>query len=290
MKAWTFIVFSGVMFASLGLVTKFLTTNGVDPLVCAAVPFSVSAVIAVALRDWKRRIPWREGLALGAINAAIPALLLNIGFSRLPASLVTLTLALGPVFTALTAHLAFRDDRFSSAKVVGLALSFGGVAFLSGLPEDSGSRSTVAFVVTLIGAALSGATLVWVRSMATRHDPMTVLPPMQVGAATVAVAAASLTGHPVWDLGASASQVGVMAAMGMGTLLTYVTSLKASELAPASRVGMMGYLVPLVGVCGAVVLFDETLTPNLIVGGLLILAGVTLVGRSNRSLAPVRPG
>ena len=50
---------------------------------------------------------------MGAINAAVPALLLNIGFSRLPASLVTLTLALGPVFTALTAHLAFRDDRFS---------------------------------------------------------------------------------------------------------------------------------------------------------------------------------
>ena len=35
MKAWLLIIFTGVMFASLGLCTKFLTNNGVDPLVCA---------------------------------------------------------------------------------------------------------------------------------------------------------------------------------------------------------------------------------------------------------------
>ena len=119
---------------------------------------------------------------------------------------------------------------------------------------------------------------------------MTDLAPMQAGAAIVAVAAASLTGHPLWNLGASTKQVGILMAMGTGTLVTYVTSLKASELAPASRVGMMGYIVPLVGVGGAVLLFDEALTPNLILGGILILAGVTLVGRSNRSLAPIGPG
>ena len=72
--------------------------------------------------------------------------------------------------------------------------------------------------------------------------------------------------------------------MGAGTIITYITSLKASELAPASRVGLMGYLVPLVGVIGGVVIFDESLTANLALGGLLILAGVTLVGRANRSV------
>ena len=227
---------------------------------------------------------------MGAINAATPALLFNIGFSRLPASVVTMTLALGPVFTALTAHFAFRDDRFSKVKLAGLALSFGGVALLAGLPENSGSGSGLAFVVTLIGAALSGATLVWVRSMATRHDPKTVLAPMQAGAALVAVAAASLTGHPPWNLGVDGGQMVVVVLMGIGTIITYVTSLKASELAPASRVGLMGYIVPLVGVGGGVLLFNETLTSNLALGGLLILAGVTLVGRAKRSVATIPAG
>lgn len=227
---------------------------------------------------------------MGAVNAAIPALLFNIGFSQLPASLVTLTLALGPVFTAIAAHLAFRDDRFSAIKVAGLALSFGGVAVLAGLPAGSGSRSTLAFVATLIGAALAGASLVWVRRMATRHDPMTVLAPMQTGAAVVAIAAASLTGHPLWNLGTDPVELGILGVMGVGTIITYVTSLKASELAPASRVGLMGYLIPLVGVTGGVLLFNEALTTNLALGGLLILAGVTLVGRANRPVALVPPG
>ena len=290
MKAWLLIIFTGVMFASLGLCTKFLTNNGVDPLVCAAVPFAVSALIAAAFHPWRVPTPWLEGLAMGAINAATPALLFNIGFSRLPASLVTMTLALGPVFTALTAHFAFRDDRFSMVKLAGLGLSFGGVALLAGLPEDSGSGSSLAFVVTLVGAVISGATLVWVRSMATRHDPMNVLAPMQAGAAIVAVTAASFAGHPLWDPGADTLQLGVLVVMGIATVLTYVTSLKASELAPASRVGLMGYIVPLVGFGGGVLLFNEAVTPNLALGGILILAGVALVGRSNPRVAAISPG
>jgi drug/metabolite transporter (DMT)-like permease len=289
MKTWLLIVFTGAMFGSLGLCTKFLTTRGVDPLICAAIPFGVSAVIALLRHPGKVSTPWREGLALGAVNAAIPALLFNIGFSRLPASLVTLTLALGPAFTAITAHLAFRDDRFSAVKLAGLALSFGGVVVLAGLPAGSGSRSALAFAATLIGAALSGASLVWVRRMAIRHDPMTVLAPMQTGAALVAITAAAFTGHPLWNPGADPVELSILGVMGVGTIITYITSLKASELAPASRVGLMGYLVPLVGVGGGILLFNEALTTNLALGGLLILAGVALVGRSNRTVALVRP-
>jgi len=227
---------------------------------------------------------------MGAVNGAIPALMFNFGFSRLPASLVTLTLALAPVFTALTAHLAFHDDRFTKAKVLGLALSFTGVIFLAGMPAGSGGRSLLAFGVTFAGAILTGASLVWVRRMATRNNPMAVLAPMQVGAAIVAASAAAIFGHPLWDPGTDRFELIVLALMGVGTYLTYVTSLKASKLAPASRVGLMGYIVPLVGVAGGILLFDEPLTINLAVGGALILAGLALVGRANRRLALSSPG
>jgi drug/metabolite transporter (DMT)-like permease len=113
---------------------------------------------------------------------------------------------------------------------------------------------------------------------------------MQSGAAVVSIAAASLTGHPLWNFEAGSLELGLLGVMGAGTILTYVTSLKASELAPASRVGLMGYLIPVVGVVGGVVIFNESLTANLALGGLLILAGVTLVGRANRSVAVVPPG
>ena len=118
---------------------------------------------------------------------------------------------------------------------------------------------------------------------------MTVLAPMQVGAAAVTVIAASFLGHPVWSPGADTLELGLLGVMGVGTILTFLCSLKASELAPASKVGLMGYLVPLVGVGGGVLIFNETLTSNLLLGGLLILAGVTLVGRANRSVTVGSP-
>ena len=289
MKAWLFIFFAGFIAASLGLCTKYLTNRGVAAVICAAVPFALSAAIATALHPRNVRTPWREGLAMGAVNAGVPAMLFNVGYSQLPASLVTLTLALAPIFTAITAHFAFRDDRFTAAKLAGLALSFGGVVFLAGLPAGSGSRSTLAFFTTIAGAAVAGASLVWVRRMATRHEPTTVLAPMQIGAAAVTVIAASFLGHPVWSPGADTVELGLLGVMGVGTILTFLCSLKASELAPASKVGLMGYLVPLVGVGGGVLIFNETLTSNLLLGGLLILAGVTLVGRANRSVTVGSP-
>ncbi|MGH8928925.1 MAG: EamA family transporter, partial [Acidimicrobiia bacterium] len=127
---------------------------------CAAIPFAVTALIVLLRHSYRASTPWLEALALGGVNAAVPALLFNFGFNRLPASIVTLAMASGPVFTALTAHIAFHDDRFSGAKVTGLALSFSGVVLLAGLPADGGNGSPIAFVVTLIGAALSGASLV----------------------------------------------------------------------------------------------------------------------------------
>ena len=294
MKAWLLIAVTGIMFGTLGLCTKFLTTRGVDPFICAAIPFSVSAAIALFFHPRRRATPWKEGVAMGAVNAAIPALLFNLGFSRLPASLVTLTIGLSPVFTALTAHLAFRDDRFTVPKFAGLALSFGGVSLLSGLPAGSGPGSALAFALTLTGAALAGGSLVWVRTMVTGQDPRTVLAPMQTGAAIAAVVAATLGGHPPWDIGADpgsgALGVVILGLMGAGTFASYVASLKASEIAPASRVGLMGYLVPLVGVGGGVVFFDEALTANLVLGGALILAGVALVGKSNHPVGHPSPG
>jgi drug/metabolite transporter (DMT)-like permease len=289
-KTWFLIVLTGFLFGSLGLCTKYLTNRGVDPIICASVPYTLSAVIALARHRRTSPAPWREGLAMGAVNAAIPALMFNFGFSHLPASVVTLILSLAPIFTALTAHIAFHDDRFSRFKVAGLALSFGGVAFLAGAPAGTGTRSALALAVTFFGAIISGSSLVWVRRMAIGHDRLAVLAPMQVGAAIVTVIASAVVGRPIWNSGADQTELAILAVMGIGTLAAFFTILKASESAPASRVGLMGYIVPLVGVGGGVLVLGEPLTANLAVGGLLVLAGVSLVGRADGRPARLMSG
>jgi probable blue pigment (indigoidine) exporter len=284
-RGWFFIVLTGVLFGSLGLCTKYLTTTGVDPFTCAAVPFSITAILALAGRRWvPAPLPWREGMALGAVNAAAPAVLFNLGFNRLPASVVTLLLAVGPIFTMLAAHLIFHDDRFSLRKLAGLAISFGGIGLLAGAPGPV-AGALPAMGAVLGGAALSGSTLVWAKHISARHDPRSVLPPMMAGAALLAVAAAVVSGNAPWTIGPDSVQLTVLGIMGVGTILTYWSLLKANQLAPASRTGLMGYVVTLVGVTGGVVLFGEKITAALIGGGALIVLGVSIAGRARRLTA-----
>ena len=44
---------------------------------------------------------------------------------------------------------------------------------------------------------------------------------------------------------------------------------------------MVAYLIPLVGVGGGIIFFDERLTPWIVLGGGLILAGIALGGRAS---------
>ncbi len=287
---WFYIIFTGAMFGSLGLGTEYLTSRGISPFLCAAIPFTITAAIAVAGR-WKRlaATPWKEGLALGAVNAGAPALLFNIGFNELPASIVTIILALGPVFTTLAAHFFTHDDRFTFIKTLGLIVSFTGVAILAGSPNPEGTPLTVV-AVTLAGAAVSGGSLVWVKRAAHHHSPRAVLPAMMTGAGAISMAITVALGDSPTHLQATGGQWLVLIAMGVGGLAAFLGSLRANELNPASRAGLMGYLVPLVGVLGGVLLFHEAVTANLIFGGLVVIVGVTLVGRANPAVTPLPTG
>ena len=54
---------------------------------------------------------------------------------------------------------------------------------------------------------------------------------------------------------------------------------------PATTVSLIGYLVPLVALIGGLLLLGEQLQAGMVVGGLLILAGVVFTDRADRRAA-----
>ena len=61
-----------------------------------------------------------------------------------------------------------------------------------------------------------------------------------------------------------------------------VASLPLTKSRVASRVALMPYLVPLVGVAGGILILGEPVGPRLLIGGALILAGLVLADRTER--------
>jgi drug/metabolite transporter (DMT)-like permease len=71
-----------------------------------------------------------------------------------------------------------------------------------------------------------------------------------------------------------------------GTVLAFVLFYEGvSRIGPA-RAAAFAMLVPIFGVLSSVVILDEALGPNLVVGGAAIIAGLWLIQRPARFSAP----
>ena len=279
MKAWLYILTTGIVFGTGGLVSKHMIDNGLDPVFGTAVMMTITAIGSIPIYLCAGGVEargWRMAMLAGALNGGGPAMLFNLGFESLPASVNTLIISLGPVFTALTAHWVAADDRFTRAKAVGLISSVTGVGFLAG-SLSSGPVTGMAFA--LAGAAMQGASLLLVKRVATYFRPAATLTAMMTGAALAAFVVTAVTNR--WQAPTSAMWL-LMTLLGLSGVAAFGSILAVSEIAPASQAALSGYLIPMVGVLGGVILFNEPLGWRLALGAILILTGVVLVGRQNR--------
>ncbi|MGH8958223.1 MAG: DMT family transporter [Acidimicrobiia bacterium] len=283
MKAWLYIVAAGVIFGLGGPGTKWLINEGLDPIFLTGVIFAIAAVACLLVHRFSGGVSvrgWLWAMGLGMVSGSGPAIFFNLGFQRLPVSITTILISSGPIFTAFTAHFLGSSDRFSTIKALGLSLSVGGVVLLVGTPAGSGSVAGI--VLTLIGAALSGATLPFVKRMAMIHSPATTLAPMMSGAGLLGLATIAAAGK--WQ-SPDPGQWTMILALAATLALAFFSVLGANQLAPASQASLFAYIIPLVGVLLGVTAFGEEIGWRLVLGSLLVLGGVLLVGLQRRQPA-----
>jgi len=68
----------------------------------------------------------------------------------------------------------------------------------------------------------------------------------------------------------------------LATAIPFTSFIIAAQVDSAARLGVAGYLVPVIAVTLAVAFLDEDLTPAVVVGAFLIISGVILTERSSR--------
>ncbi len=290
-SVWPLIIFTGLVFGLSGLLSKSLIDRGVDSFTVTAIPFLIGAGVAW-LVAWQagdiRRSALRAGAMLGVLNSALPALFFNLGFETLPAGLVTLILSLGPVLTAAVAHLVFDDEHFTVMKGVGLGVAFGGVTALIAAPGVIEGASYRGAAWATAGAVLAGGSAILNRLFAVRHGALALIGPQLSVAGITPIIVGSLVGRAlVPEGGFAGGDLLIMALIGVGASYAGVRTLMLSnQRGTTGQVAMVSYLIPLVGVIGGIVFFDERLTPWIVFGGGLILAGIALGGRASAPSPP----
>ena len=282
------VVLAAIWGASFVFIRLAAPAFGPLPLMATRMVIAVAALLAYVAFTRARLDLGRDRrrfIVLGAFNAAIPFALIATAELRLNASLASILNSTTPLFSVFVARIAF-GATLRWPQVVGAVVGIGGVAALVGVAEVSGDRSFLLAVAASLAAALSyaiGASYAGRAFPGLR--PLDLTLGQLVGAAVVLLPGALLT------LPRSApppEAVGALLALAiLGTVVGYLIYFRLIAAVGPTRTTAVTLLIPVFGVVFGSVFLGETPSASLLVGLVLVLAGVSLV---TGAVAGPRPG
>lgn len=215
---------------------------------------------------------WLRLAGIALVNAVIPFTLFAWGAERAPAGIGAITNAMTVAFTALVGFIVYQE-RLSRRAVIGLAVGFTGVVILA----SGRVAGTSVLSAALAGTAASlcyGFGINFVR----RH--LADLPPAATASGNLVCASAWLAPLAIatWPHAGVSTRAWISAAL-LGVLcsgLAFVLYYRLIRRLGAARASTVTYLIPLFGVVWAWLALDEQPTANMLLAGVLILAGVAL--------------
>lgn len=231
-------------------------------------------VASMTARPLDFRTQWRPILVLGALNTALPFFLLTYAAKSLEASLLSVLNASAPMFGAIIGAVWLRT-RLDAGACLGIALGIAGVVVLvsSGLTTIS-DTGPVPIAAALCTSFLYGFSSNYARRHAATLDHFNSAHG-SLWAAFLFLLPATLGNPPPGTV----DSVVIAAAVVLGIVCTGIAYLLYFRLirdeGPTYAL-TVAYLIPVFGVLWGVALLDEPVTPALVVGGVLILAGVAL--------------
>ena len=285
-----------ILFGSTTAAAARYIVRELPPAWVPVVRFGISGLILLPVAGDRRnlaRLIRRDGLLL--LLAGCLCVPINQGFflnaARLgPTSHVGLFYATSPLVVLMLAWMS-RLERFDIGRLWGVLASVAGVAIIGvgslwhagGPPSET--RATMLADLLLIGAVLSwGGYLTVSKPLVMRHGSIPVLAATFLAGALIDLPIAAVASPSIPDF----SRVSTAAWIALGVLTLVITpvNLACQNLAmrrlDASQVANFSNVSPLLTVVWGSLLFGESITTSLIVGGALTIAGVFWTGQGGR--------
>jgi drug/metabolite transporter (DMT)-like permease len=272
-----------------GVGTRAAYELGATTLTVLTVRTVVAMLALVGYVAVRRVVPsraaWRDGAIIGVLRIGLAPLLFMGSLNYISAGVEGLVITLVPATTAVMAA-ALIEEHLSRNQVIGLLVGLVGTGIIA-VAGDSGlgaeGNVVLGFSLAGLGVLVGSLSGVLQRKYAPRHDTADLALPMFTAGLALALIAGLAVGFDEVS-GYSASLWWLLVILGLGsTLLPFAATLYASKHASATIVSITGYIAPLVGVVGGVLLLDEDITVAIALGAALTTVGVALVGGVRRT-------
>lgn len=258
----------------LNIVVAKAGVEALPPMFFTTLRFALVAVLVVPFF----RVPWHALKGLLLLSFTFGTLhfgLLFTGLTGMGAAAAAIVIQLGPPFAVLLGAAVFKE-KLGPKRLLGTALAFSGVILLAGEP----TVPSITPLLIMIGAAFG-----WALSNVVVKQLPEVNPVLMTGWL-------SLMAVPQVGLLSLLLEDGQFAALASadwrGWSAIVYTAVAASIIAHSLWYGLVrrhemgqvtpfGLLAPVLGIVAAIVLLDEPLTWQKVVGGTITLVGVTII-------------
>ncbi|MCA9882490.1 MAG: EamA family transporter [Anaerolineaceae bacterium] len=288
-----------IMFWAIGLIwgSSFMLirvgVESVHPLQVMFIRLGIAAflmwIVVIARRrplpkDWRT---WRNAAIIGVGNNAIPFALIGFSETQIDSGLASVLQATTALFGLVIAHFAFKDERITPQKVLGLIVGFLGIIILAARNWQGSEIITGGLLgqLGMIGSSIFYASFtVFSRKMIQGKLEPIVLAATAMLSGAIAEMIFMFLGMQFLDVPPTVNSdlgtTALLAIITLGVVNTFVAYLMFYEVVSrlgASRSTMVTYVVPAVGLILGVVLLGEQLDLFIIGGAALIFAGIGIV-------------
>lgn len=237
---------------------------------------------------------WRNLAILGAINTALPFVLITWGERSIDSAVASVLNSTVPLFTMVLAHFSLVDDRITIRKAAGLIVGFGGVLLLMSrdLSRSSFTGALWGQLAVLVAAFSYANGGVFARRMMRRVPALTqAFIPMIAADIMVWPFALGLRNQPLLP-STGRTWIALVWLGLLGSCTAYLLYFSLLHRIGPTRATMVTYLVAVVGVGLGVVFLNEQLDARLALGSLMVVAGVAIVNiqRESRASASTERG
>jgi drug/metabolite transporter (DMT)-like permease len=265
---------------------------GLDDLTPAGIVFTRTALAALVLLPFAIKgggmAPiWRRApgiAALGAIQVALPFLLISEGENHISSSLAGILVASAPIFTVILAIWVDQSERLSANGIIGAVFGILGVALLLGVDvEGSGLAGGLMVLLASMGYAVGGFAL---KRYFTGFQPLALVAGTMTASAvmTLPLFLIDLPEHVGLDT------VGAISALGLGgTGIAFVIYYTLNHAIGPTKTSLVAYVAPVFAVIYGVTLLDESFGIATAAGIVMILGGSWLAARSPARAAVEAP-
>ncbi len=284
LKEWGAFTLLGLVWGSSFLWIKIaVQETGPLALVAFRLLFGLLGLLGV-MRLQKQTFP-REGkviltyLVLAGVQAALPITLISWGETRIDSALASILNGTMPLFTIVIAHFWLLDEKITLPRAVGLFAGFVGVVIL--VSRDLGPatiRSNVWGQLAVLVAAFSYALAGTFSRKHLRSQPPLAQAMMVVLLADMLLWFAVLTFGGPLHIPKLPLTWFALAWLGLlGSCLAYLLYFYLINAWGATRASLVSYVFPVIGLILGVVFLGETTDWRLMVGSVLIMAGIAVV-------------